>query len=54
MKCDNSAFSDDCGIEIVRILGVIQGKVLNGQGEGVCMDYNGNNVGDWALDNEGV
>ena len=47
---DNDAFVGDCQMEIVRILGEVQKKVLTGQGSGGCLDINGNKVGDWGVE----
>ena len=36
--------------ECIRILDGIKTQLDHGYREGICMDYNGNKVGEWALE----
>lgn len=50
IETDNAAFQDGAGpAEIGDILRAVEGKLLNGEREGVCHDVNGNKVGTWRL-----
>lgn len=50
IKTDNDAFSEDAGAEVARILREIAEKVENGSTGSGVLDYNGNRVGQFTLD----
>lgn len=50
IKTDNAAFQDGMREgEINRILSEVCDKIVAGQVDGVCIDFNGNNVGKWEV-----
>ena len=50
-RMGNSAFDDgNKEYEVARILKEIAEKVENGRTEGSIMDYNGNNIGEWIIE----
>ena len=50
MDCDNSAFEPDHRLEIARILVAVADRMVNeGRDGGVCVDVNGNRVGEWEV-----
>lgn len=47
---DNAAFTENLeGFEAARILCRISDHLENGETEGLCMDANGNRVGEWEV-----
>jgi hypothetical protein len=48
IKTDNAAFEGDPANEVARILERIQTDLLRGVRSGVCIDLNGNKVGNWG------
>lgn len=49
IKTDNAAFEDDEGAECARILRNIAERLDRGEKCGLCVDVNGNHVGEWSL-----
>lgn len=49
IKTGNAAFEDSPEYEVKRILKEVIVKMENGYDSGVCMDINGNKVGEWSL-----
>ena len=49
ISTDNEAFSDNEDAEVARILRAVAERVLDGHGEGKCLDFNGNTVGRFGL-----
>jgi hypothetical protein len=50
IETDNAAFTDDRNEEIARILIEVARKLRNGEEYGACMDYNGNKVGTFDIE----
>lgn len=49
IETDGHAFDGDPGWEISRIVHRVVLAIANGRTEGVCLDINGNRVGEWRL-----
>lgn len=49
IKTGNAAFEGNPEYEVKRILKEIEKKIEQGFSSGVCMDINGNKVGNWLL-----
>jgi len=49
IDCENAAFDEDPGHEVVEILHRIGDQLDNGSAIGKCIDSNGNTVGTWRL-----
>ena len=49
ISTDNEVFSDNENAEVARILLAVAERVLDGHGEGKCLDANGNTVGKFWL-----
>ena len=58
IKTDNAAFHDDAGGvpddlakygEVRRILHRVIESIEHGNTQGLCLDYNGNVVGEWMM-----
>jgi hypothetical protein len=52
-ECDNAAFgspnTEDFGYEVARILREVAEKMESGYAAGMCLDYNGNHVGEFGI-----
>ncbi len=48
-KCIDAANEDACRMECARILKAVAKEMENGSDGGLCMDANGNRVGEWSL-----
>lgn len=50
IETENAAFNEGLETETARILRTVAGKLESGlHSEGICMDFNGNKVGNWTL-----
>lgn len=49
IKTDNAAFQNNKEFEVDRILSEVTSKIAMNYTSGVCIDFNGNNVGDWKV-----
>ena len=54
IKCDNVAFEDSAGWELARILRFLADRFSTGElvsdSAGIVVDINGNNVGDYSME----
>lgn len=49
---NNAAFDNATEAETSRILIVVGEQIEQGKTDGIVMDYNGNRVGQWSIDND--
>ena len=50
VELDNDAFAESLASELARILQVAVHGVHDGRESGLCIDANGNSVGQWVVD----